>query len=151
MAEKSKETTEYEASISRGWLFIAWIIVSILLVWLLYPSGKSSDGGTSTLTITVQSAATPVIHTLNLTTDWSMPIYLPDPLVKLVDFTCDIEEYGVSYDMLVNGKYLYGPTVKDQRVPVKEIGRFIQLRVSAESPIKTGTMRYTIAPPNTAH
>src|ERR1035441_2083537 len=88
MAEKSKETTEYEASISRGWLFIAWIIVSILLVWLLYPSGKSSDGETVSLIPQIVFRPPPqsIVHTLTLTPDWSMPVYLPDPLVKLVDF-----------------------------------------------------------------
>ena len=94
----------------------------------------------------VNMPAQPAIQTVLLTTEWSKPIYLPDPLVKVADFSCDVDEYGVLYDVLVNGKYLYGSIAKDQPVSIKETCRFLQWRISADSPAKTGTMRYRITP-----
>jgi hypothetical protein len=149
MTEKSKE---YEASMSRGWLFIVGVIVIILLVWLLVPSGKSSDGETVSLIPQIVFRPPPqsIVHTLTLTPDWSMPVYLPDPLDGIADFRCDLEEYEVAYDVLINGRYLYSHKVKDQPVPFKEAMRSIQWRTSPDSPVRTGTMRYRIVP-RTAH
>jgi hypothetical protein len=123
------------------------IVAGILLVMKLSGSNASEARIVSPqVSQNTSPPNQPVVHTLALTTQWSMSIYLPDPLVQVTDFSCDIDEYGVLYDVLVNGKYLYGPTAKDQPVPIKEAGRFIQMRISAESPVTTGTMRYSIVP-----
>ena len=84
--------------------------------------------------------------TIVLTTEWSKPVYLPDTRVQVVDFKGDIVEPDVICDVLVNGQYLYHGMTKGHPAAVTEAISFLQWRISANSPVKTGTIQYRITP-----
>jgi hypothetical protein len=147
MTTTRETVVENEPKGITGWVFIFVSIGIILVVWLFVPSYGTTNQGEEVHS----TSSRPTVQKIGISTTLSNPIYLPDPLaVQVVDFSCDIDEYGVLYDVLVNGKYSYGPIAKDQPVSIKETIRFVQFGVSAESPAKTGTMRYSIVP-RTAH
>ena len=77
-----------------------------------------------------------------LTTQWSAPVYLPSPSGKTVDFRADIIEPDVLYDGLINGQNLYHNLSKVRVVTIWEPVRFIQWRISSDSPVKTGTIQF---------
>ena len=83
---------------------------------------------------------------LPISTDWSRPIYLPNPNVQIVDFECDAVENDVRYDELINGRTLYQNQSKDCLSIVNEPIRYIQWRISQYSPRPTGTMWYSVMP-----
>ena len=143
----TETNTDKKSGIGTAWLLAIAAVVCLLIVLLFVPSGHGSTNNNEIgQTTPVIPNPNPTIHKVALTTDLSNPVYLPDPLVELKDFICDIEEYDVAYDLLVNGKYWYMNIVKDQPNEIKETIRYVQWRISAQSPTKTGTMRYTVVP-----
>jgi len=91
------------------------------------------------------AAAIPV--NLPITTDWSQPVFLPDPRVKIVDFNGDLVENDVRCDVLVNGPYgsrVYWNVSKGNFPTVIGQTRYIQYRVSNHSPVARGTIRYSM-------